>query len=295
VDDVIKYAETAGAQVICGEPMNRHTTFRIGGKAKYFVIPRDEECLRAILCFLTDNDIKTYIIGNGSDLVISDSGIDGAVISMAEFDDIEVRGETMICSAGAPLSKVCLAAEAAGLTGLEFAYGIPGTVGGAIYMNAGAYGGEMKDAVTCVKHVSADGYGQYDSSQLDFGYRHSAYTDTNFVITQAVLNLKRSDPQQIRARMDELLTRRKSRQPLEYPSAGSVFKRPEGHFAGELIQSCGLKGKTIGGAQVSEKHAGFIINIGGATSADVKKLVEIIKREVLEKTGVELECEIKFI
>jgi UDP-N-acetylmuramate dehydrogenase len=264
VDDVIKYAETAGAQVICGEPMNRHTTFRIGGKAKYFVIPRDEECLRAILCFLTDNDIKTYIIGNGSDLVISDSGIDGAVISMAEFDDIEVRGETMICSAGAPLSKVCLAAEAAGLTGLEFAYGIPGTVGGAIYMNAGAYGGEMKDAVTCVKHVSADGYGQYDSSQLDFGYRHSAYTDTNFVITQAVLNLKRSDPQQIRARMDELIKRRK-RPPAPRPAErGQRIQKTGRAFRGRADRIVRAQGRVVRRSHGEQKTRGLYCQCRGS-------------------------------
>ena len=295
VIDLPEFAASVDAEVLCDEPMHVHTTFKIGGPARYYLTPCGEDSLRALLNYCRENGISTTVLGNGSDLLVADNGIDGAVISTAAFNGITVEGENILCGAGMPLSKVCVAAEREGLSGLEFAYGIPGSVGGAVYMNAGAYGGEMKDVVAETRHVSAEGCGGFNASQLGFGYRRSSYTDGSLVITQAIFHLVRGDKLKIRAKMDELFARRKNRQPLEYPSAGSVFKRPQGHFAGALIESCGLKGRRIGGAQVSEKHAGFIVNTGGATCSDVRDLIELIKREVLSKTGVVLECEIKFI
>ncbi|MGN1442492.1 MAG: UDP-N-acetylmuramate dehydrogenase [Acutalibacteraceae bacterium] len=278
------------------ESMKLHTSFRIGGDAKIFVFANNLEQLQKTLCFCRDNEIRVFVIGNGSNLLISDNGLDAVVIKLCgDFEDIRLIDETTIeAGAGANLSAVCKFALANGLSGLEFAYGIPGSVGGAAYMNAGAYGGEMKDVADKCFHITPDGKtGELKNEKLDFGYRKSAYTTNGCIITKVLFRLNKGNKDEIKEKMDDLLNRRVTKQPLEYPSAGSVFRRPEGYFAGALIELSGLKGRTVGGAQVSEKHAGFIINIGDATCEDVKKLIGICQETVKEKFSVQLETEIK--
>ena len=236
-------------------------------------------------------------MGNGSNLLVKDCGIDGVVIKMTSFtQDIEVDGNTIRCKAGTSLTKLCMTAYENSLTGLEFAYGIPGTVGGAVYMNAGAYGGEIKDVITSVCHINPDMECEtFTADKLDLGYRTSFYAkNEGYIITDAEFELKKGDKTEIKAKMDDLMGRRKDKQPLEFPSAGSTFKRPEGYFAGALIEQCGLKGYTVGGAQVSEKHAGFVINKDG-TASDILELIDYVRNTVREKTGVELEPEVKII
>lgn len=280
------------------EPMKLHTSFKTGGNARLFVSPESEEQLSKLLAFCNEEKINRFIIGNGSNLLVDDCGIDGIVIEIGDgFDCLELVDETTIkAGAGTSLAKLCRFALSNSLSGLEFAFGIPGSVGGAAFMNAGAYGGEMKDVAVRVNHISADGkQGCLCGEELSFGYRSSAYTENDCVITSVVFNLKKSSKSEIEARMNELLQRRKDKQPLDYPSAGSVFKRPEGYFAGALIEQSGLKGKRIGGAMVSEKHAGFIINYENATSTDVKELIAFCQKTVFEKFGVKLSTEIKMI
>lgn len=280
------------------EPMKLHTSFRIGGDAKIFIFVKNPDELQKTICFCRENSLNFFVIGNGSNLLVSDSGISSVVIKLCgEFEEIKLVNETTIeAGAGTNLSAVCKAALSNGLSGLEFAYGIPGSVGGAAYMNAGAYGGEMKDVAKTCFHVNKDGKaGVFSGDELRFGYRKSVYTDNGCIITKVLFSLQKGDKEEIKAKMDDLLNRRVTKQPLEYPSAGSVFRRPEGYFAGALIEQSGLKGRTVGGAQVSEKHAGFIINIGNATCEDVKKLIGICQETVKEKFNVQLETEIKSI
>lgn len=281
------------------EPMKNHTTFKTGGNASVFIIPKDETELSTVLRLTDSCGLKPFILGNGSNLLVSDSGItDKPVIYMCEaFSSLKLIDETTIqVGSGASLSALCRFALENSLTGLEFAFGIPGSCGGAAFMNAGAYGGEMKDVVSRCNHIDFKGnYGYYDADKLDFGYRHSIYSDTDCVITDIVLKLRKGNKEEIQAKMKELLGRRKDKQPLEYPSAGSVFKRPEGYYAGALIEQAGLKGKRIGGAMVSEKHAGFIINYDNATTKDVLDLVRFCQDTVMEKFGVMLEREIKSV
>lgn len=281
------------------EPMKNHTTFRTGGNASVFICPKNEAELTEALKIIKSEGFKPFILGNGSNLLVSDDGItDRPVVYIGKgFDSIRLIDETTIeAESGASLSSLCRFALENGLSGLEFAFGIPGSCGGAAYMNAGAYSGEMKDVVSCCKHIDFDGNkGQLDKNELDFSYRHSAYTDSDRVITSIVLSLEKGDKEQIQSKMKELLQRRKDKQPLDYPSAGSVFKRPEGYFAGALIEQSGLKGKRIGGAMVSEKHAGFIINYDNATTKDVLDLVRFCQDTVMEKFGVMLEREIKSV
>ena len=280
------------------EPMKLHTSFRIGGDAKIFIFVKNPDELQKTICCCRENSLNFFVIGNGSNLLVSDSGIFSVVIKLCgEFEEIKLVDETTIeAGAGTNLSAVCKAALSNGLSGLEFAYGIPGSVGGAAYMNAGAYGGEMKDVAKTCFHVTKDGKaGAFSGDELRFGYRKSVYTDNGCIITKVLFNLQKGDKEAIKAKMDDLLNRRVTKQPLEYPSAGSVFRRPEGYFAGALIEQSGLKGRTVGGAQVSEKHAGFIINIGNATCEDVKKLISICQETVKEKFNVQLETEIKSI
>jgi UDP-N-acetylmuramate dehydrogenase len=235
------------------------------------------------------------IVGNGSNLLVSDEGIDGVVIRLdGELRQIALLDETTVyCGAGISLATLCKFALKNGLSGLEFAWGIPGTVGGAVFMNAGAYGGEMKDVVHSVTHISKSGeIGRTDRDNLGFGYRTSVYRQNDCIITGVTLKLQKAQELEIQAKMDDFLLRRTTKQPLEFPSAGSVFKRPEGAFAGALIEQCGLKGRQIGGAQVSEKHAGFIINRSQATAADVKNLIKEIQTKVKADTGYDLECEL---
>ena len=277
------------------EPMNRHTTFKIGGTADIYVKVKTLSKLSAILKECKKCNIDYILLGNGSNVLVGDNGIRGVVLRLdGEFKDITLIDDTTVyCGAGATLSALCKFAQKCGLSGLEFAWGIPGTVGGAVFMNAGAYGGEMKDVVYSASYINSDGkIGRIEKDQLDFGYRKSVFRNEKLIITGVTLKLKKDSPNDIEERMKDYFDRRSSKQPLEYPSAGSVFKRPQGNYAGALIEQCGLKGKSVGDAQVSEKHAGFIINKSHATADDVKKLINEIKTEVKDKTGYTLECEI---
>lgn len=280
------------------EPMRLHTSFRIGGDASLFIEPLSPSELALIVEKCCENKIEYFVLGNGSNLLVSDDGITKPVIHLGRgFDSIEMPDETtIVAKAGASLSALCKYALSKELTGLEFAYGIPGTVGGAAFMNAGAYGGEMKDVVYSCSHIDYRGnFGSLKEERLDFGYRRSAYSENGFIITDVTFKLCKGHKDEIESRMNELLQKRIDKQPLNYPSAGSVFKRPEGYFAGELIERSGLKGKTIGGAAVSKKHAGFIVNVGNATCSDVAALIEFCRDTVFEKFGVTLETEIKRI
>lgn len=277
------------------EPMSRHTTFKIGGSASTYIKVGTLSKLSAILKECKNSDIDYMIIGNGSNLLVSDKGIDKVVIRLdGELRNIALIDETTIyCGAGASLAALCKFALKNGLSGLEFAWGIPGTVGGAVFMNAGAYGGEMKDVVYSVSHITKTGeIGRIEKDDLQFGYRNSVYRRNECIITGVTLKLEKAQINEIQEKMDDYLSRRTNKQPLEFPSAGSVFKRPEGAFAGALIEQCGLKGRTIGGAQVSDKHAGFIINKANATAQDVRGLIKEIQDTVKAETGYDLECEL---
>lgn len=281
------------------EPMSKHTSFKTGGIASVFVDIADECTLGKVLKICNDTETDVFVLGKGSNLLVSDEGIrDRAVVHLTtDFAEMKLIDDTTIeAQAGASLASLCKFALANSLTGLEFAYGIPGSVGGAAYMNAGAYGGEMKDVVSRINHIDKKGnVGSFDGDELDFSYRHSAYSDSELVITSVVFKLQKGDKNEIESKMTELMGRRVDKQPLEYPSAGSVFKRPEGYFAGALIEQSGLKGKRIGGAMVSEKHAGFIINYDNATTTDVTDLIKFCQKTVFDKFGVELHTEIKFV
>ena len=297
-DIIYNLANILGCEASKDEPMNKHTSFKIGGTADTYIKVDTLSKLSAILKECKESDIKYTLLGNGSNVLVSDDGIRGVVIRLAgDFRQITLVDETTIfCGAGATLAYLCKFALNCGLTGLEFAWGIPGSVGGAVFMNAGAYDGEMKNVVHSVSHISPDGkIGRLEKDELEFGYRTSAYRKNDMIITGVTLKLEKGNVDDIRNKMDDFMNRRTSKQPLEFPSAGSVFKRPEGNFAGALIQQCGLKGKSVGGAQVSEKHAGFIINKSNATANDVKNLVKEIQTTVAEQTGYNLECELIFL
>ncbi len=276
------------------EPMREHTTFRIGGPADYFITVETSEELTNAISVCKEFSVEYMIIGNGSNLLIRDEGLRLAVIKLSgEFKEISVDGDVIRCGAGVTLSKLCTFALANSLSGLEFAFGIPGTVGGAVYMNAGAYGGEIKDVLKSSTHLDANGEVKTVSAEsLNLGYRYSVYKDNKNIILSAEFKLTAGKTEEIKAKMDDFMQRRVTKQPLEYPSAGSVFKRPEGAFAGALIENCGFKGYSVGGAQVSEKHSGFIINKGDATCEDVLNLVKEIQNKVKAETGYTLEREI---
>lgn len=296
MNKIIELCKEIGCDYAENELMSKHTTFRIGGRAALAVFPESEEQISRIVKTAKSEGVRLITVGNGSNLLVDDNGIDGCVMILDErFGDIRLINETTIfAQAGALLIKLCRFAYEHGLTGLEFAYGIPGSCGGAAFMNAGAYGGEMKDAVVRCDHIDKSGnHGYIEKDDLDFSYRHSAYYDNGCIITGIYVKLSKSDKTDIKAKMDDLIGRRKAKQPLEYPSAGSTFKRPPGNFAGALIQQCGLKGRKVGGAQVSEKHAGFVINTGGATCKDVLELCGICRDTVYKKTGIKLEMEIR--
>ena len=289
------FLESENIEYRQNEPMRAHTTFKIGGEADIFIIPASPAALISAVKKCTELEIPYFILGNGSNLLVSDGGIEGAVISLAGINGISSDGEKITCGAGAMLSSVCLKALSLSLTGLEFAYGIPGTAGGALYMNAGAYGGQMADVIESTECLTASGeIKTLKKEDMRLGYRSSVFKKGGLIIISLTLALKKGDKAEIKAEMDELLNRRKQKQPLEYPSAGSTFKRPEGYFAGALIEKNGLKGLSVGGAQVSEKHAGFVINRGGATAADVKALIGKIQKKVFENDGVMLEPEVIF-
>lgn len=294
-DIIFNLAEILGCEARKYEPLSKHTTFKIGGVADTYVKVTSLSKLSTILKECRESDIDYMIIGNGSNILASDDGYRGVVIRLdGDFRKIAlVDDDTIYCGAGATLAALCKFALNNGLSGLEFAWGIPGSVGGAVFMNAGAYGGEMKDVVYSVNHLTKNGEpGRTEKDDLQFGYRASVYRQNNAIITGATLKLRKDNPEDIRARMDDYLGRRSSKQPLEYPSAGSVFKRPEGAYAGALIEQCGLKGHSHGGAQVSEKHAGFIINKANANANDVKSLIREVQTKVYDETGYNLECEL---
>ena len=289
------FLESENIEYRQNEPMRAHTTFKIGGEADIFIIPASPAALIYAVKKCNELEIPYFILGNGSNLLVSDGGIEGAVISLSGINGISSDGEKITCGAGAMLSSVCLKALSLSLTGLEFAYGIPGTAGGALYMNAGAYGGQMADVIESAECLTATGeIKTLKKEDMRLGYRSSVFKKGGLIIISLTLALKKGDKVEIKAEMDDLLNRRKQKQPLEYPSAGSTFKRPEGYFAGALIEKNGLKGLTVGGAQVSEKHAGFVINRGGATAADVKALIKKIQKKVFENDGVMLEPEVIF-
>ena len=279
------------------EPMKNHTTFRIGGPADIFAAPKTMEQAAAIIRICREQNYPFYVIGNGSNLLVSDEGYRGLVLQLfRNFNDISLEGEELTVQAGAMLAVIAKRALEAGLTGFEFAAGIPGTIGGAAVMNAGAYGGEMKDVLTEVTVLTAENeIITVPAEELELSYRHSIIPEKNWIVLGAKLKLQKGDPEAIRQRMDELKEQRVTKQPLEYPSAGSTFKRPEGHFAGKLIQDAGLRGFTVGGAQVSEKHCGFVVNKGDATASDVKQLMDEVRRIVKEQFDVVLEPEVKML
>ena len=279
------------------EPMSRHTTFRIGGPAALMALPRTVGEAKAAVKAARALEVEPFFLGNGSNLLAADGGYPGFVVKLAgDFDQIREVNRGLEAGSAVLLSRLSNALLGRGLTGLEFAGGIPGSVGGAVTMNAGAYGGEMAQVMEFVNVLTNDGTIQtFSKEECQFGYRKSIFSGSDYLILEAIFSLEPGDPEVIRARMEELAAKRREKQPLEYPSAGSMFKRPPGHFAAALIDQCGLKGLTVGGAQVSEKHAGFVVNRGGATCGDVLALVDQVKEEVLRQTGVELEMEVKVL
>ena len=288
---------TGKDNVRINEPMKNHTTFKIGGPAQYYVTPESVTQIQEVVSLCRNMNIPLHVIGNGSNILVGDDGVDGVVLALFNtFSDYEIKDNVITAQAGMSLIKLAVIALREGLTGLEFASGIPGSVGGAVYMNAGAYDGQMKDVVTSVTVLDEAGNIRIlGRDELDMGYRTSAVAKNNMIVLQVVIELKSGDKEQIKARMNQLSELRKQKQPLEYPSAGSTFKRPEGYFAGKLIADAGLKGHSIGGAAVSEKHAGFVVNMGGATAKDVVELTDYIKKRIMEQFGVTLELEVKRI
>ncbi len=288
---------TGKEHVWTDEPMKDHTTFRVGGCARYLVEPQSAEQLQKIIQACQKAGMPFYLVGNGSNLLVSDNGYDGVIIHLFKnMAKAEVKGVCLYLEAGVLLSRAAHLACREGLTGLEFASGIPGTVGGALVMNAGAYGGEMKDVVRRVKVLTAEGmFREYTGEEMRFGYRKSRLSEEQSVVLEAVFELRTGSTEKIQEKMDQLKEQRVKKQPVEYASAGSTFKRPEGYFAGQLIQEAGLKGFSIGDAQVSEKHCGFIINRGKATASQIRELIETVQRKVYEDAGVRLEPEVKFL
>ncbi len=288
--------KTLDCDFIQDAPLKNFTTFKTGGKCPVLITPKTEDALSKLVKFFSQKDLPFTVLGNGSNVLAPDCGVGCAVIRIADglcslFLEDE---ETVFCGAGVKLSALCKFALENSLSGLEFAYGIPGTCGGALFMNGGAYGGEMKDVTDTVCHIDKNGNkGSLSGDGLEFSYRHSAYSENGCIITGARFKLKKAPKSVIEEKMNDLISRRREKQPLEYPSAGSTFKRPAGYFAGGLIEQCGLKGLSFGGAKVSEKHAGFIINYNNATSNDIKTLMELVKREVFLKTGITLEPEVR--
>ncbi len=285
-----------GSGIFMEEPMKKHTTFRVGGPADVLVQP-DETALAAILALCRQYHVSYSFIGNGSNLLVGDKGIRGVVIEMTDpMGNIEVDGTKITAQAGAMLSKIANTAASNGLGGMEFAAGIPGSVGGAVVMNAGAYGGEMKDIIEKVYVLDENGAQlELDRDALDLGYRHCCIPEKKYIVTKVVLELVPRNEAEIRSEMKELNEKRAEKQPLQYPSAGSTFKRPEGYFAGKLIMDAGLRGYQVGGAQVSEKHCGFVINKGDATAADICQLMRDVSDKVQAQFGVVLEPEVKMI
>ena len=293
-----KFCELLGETgVLTDEPMSSHTTFRIGGPADYFLIPETVEQVGRIIEICREESLPYFILGNGSNLLVGDGGYRGVIIQLyRNMSDVRTEGNVIRAQAGALLSAVAAAARNASLAGFEFAGGIPGTVGGAVVMNAGAYGGEMKDVLTEAAVLTDKGEIRTLSvEELQLGYRTSIVKTAGYIVLEAKFRLEEGDQAKIRETMKELTVKRTSKQPLEFPSAGSTFKRPEGYFAGKLVMDSGLAGYQVGGAQVSAKHCGFVINAGGATARDVRMLMKDVQDKVFEKYGVKLEPEVKFL
>ena len=281
--------------VRCDEPLRDHTTFRIGGPADFYAMPHSIDELAGLVRLCRERRAAYRVIGNGSDLLVADEGLRCVVIQVLDnLAAVSVDGSTVRAQAGATNADVARAAQRAGLSGYEFAAGIPGTIGGAAIMNAGAYGGEFKDAAVELTCVTPEGdIATVSKDAADWSYRHSMMDEAGYIVAEAVLGLSFDDAAAIQARMDDLQARRAEKQPLDMPSAGSTFKRPEGYFAGKLIQDAGLRGYRVGGAQVSEKHTGFVVNAGGATAGDVRRLIADVQERVRERFGVELEPEVR--
>lgn len=281
--------------ILTDEPMSRHTTFRVGGPADFFVTPKAKEEVRDVIRICKEAGMPYYIIGNGSNLLVSDAGYRGVIVQIyKEMNEVKVEGDLVKAQAGALLSGIAAKALGAELSGFEFASGIPGTIGGACVMNAGAYGGEMKDVLDSVTVLTGEGkIIELGRNELELGYRTSVIAKKGYIVLGAVLKLERGDGEKIKTYMDELKEKRVTKQPLKYPSAGSTFKRPEGYFAGKLIEDAGLRGFQVGGAQVSEKHCGFVINRDHATAADIMELMRQVQIRVKENSGVDLEPEVK--
>ena len=283
--------------ILIDEPMSRHTTFRVGGPADFFVTPKVKEEVRDVIRICKEAGMPYYIIGNGSNLLVSDAGYRGVIVQIyKEMNEVKVEGDLVKAQAGALLSGIAAKALGAELSGFEFASGIPGTIGGACVMNAGAYGGEMKDVLESVTVLTGEGkIIELGRNELELGYRTSVIAKKGYIVLGAALKLERGDGEKIKAYMDELKEKRVTKQPLEYPSAGSTFKRPEGYFAGKLIMDAGLRGYAVGDAQVSEKHCGFVINRGNATAAEILQLMKDVQERVKKQSGVTLEPEVKMI
>lgn len=285
------------SNVRCDEPMSSHCTFRVGGTAKYYVIPDEYKKVRDVLRLCVEENIPYYVIGNGSNLLVQDDGFDGVIIEIdSALAKIEINGNEIVAKAGAKLSKIAVKALNESLTGFEFAHGIPGNLGGAVTMNAGAYGGEMKDVLKWVKVLDNNGEMKtLKAEELELGYRTSIIVKEKMIVLEACIELHEGNRDEIEMHMKELMAKRKEKQPLEYPSAGSTFKRPEGYFAGKLIQDAGLKGYRVGGAMVSEKHSGFVINYDNATATDIINLMKDVRKKVYEEFQVTLEPEVKIL
>ena len=294
---LLKIRERIGDEAVLeNEPMANHTSMEVGGPAKYFFQPSSEEDLLFLVRLLEKEAYPYYIKGNGSNLIFRDEGFDGAVIEIRFMQNVTIKDDVVCAEAGILLKDLSALIEEASLTGFEFASGIPGSLGGAVCMNAGAYDGEMRDIIRTVRVMTKTGeILEKTGEEMEFSYRRSICSSGDYIVLSATLQLARGEQAKIREKIEDLTARRKEKQPLEYPSCGSVFKRPEGYFAGKLISDAGLKGYRIGGAQVSEKHAGFIINTGGATAQDVLDLIAYVQKTVLEKFGVHLECEVRIL
>lgn len=296
--DIEKIKEITGEENVSeGEIMAPHMSMKVGGAADIFATPSDTGTLGRLIAYVNENDIPYYIIGNGTNVIIRDEGYRGVIICIKDsLREIRVDGEKIFAQAGVSLKALADAACGASLTGLEFASGIPGSLGGAVTMNAGAYDGEMKDVITAVYAIDKAGNEKvFTADEAQFSYRHSIFSDGDYMVTGAEITLAGGDQAQIREKMDELNRRRAEKQPLEYPSCGSTFKRPEGYYAGKLIMDSGLAGARVGGASVSRKHCGFVINDRNGTAVDVLGLIKLVQRTVKEKFGVELECEVKVL
>ena len=299
IQELFDYAEEIGCAVRLNENLSEYTTFKIGGACRAVFLPRNPDALASLVKTAKQLRVDYFVLGNGSNVLCDDKGYHGVIIKIGkDFDGLQLVGENEIAvSAGVSLARLCLFAMENSLTGLEFAYGIPGTVGGAVFMNAGAYGGEIKDVIVNCQTVDDEGnFKTYNTDEMELSYRHSIFQEkNNEIVTSAVFKLEKGEKENILAKMNELMAKRKEKQPLEFPNAGSTFKRPEGQFAGKLIQDCELRGYRVGGAMVSEKHCGFVVNYDNATFNDVMKVIKDVQQKVSGETGYFLECEVKIL